>query len=258
MRINLGQLYTAGKDVKLTFQYEGQLATADGGVLQDKRLSYVGPEGSYLLYAGRWFPFHDYFADRATAEIRLTVPKGISVTGYSEEIAPPKDNGKGKVTYTFINHTPQLIGTIAAGQYITKNVKAADITIDFFVKPGSEGLINNYTEELVHIFDLYNSKFGHYAFGTHFQIAEIDDQSLPSYTMAGITLLAQKYFEPNKDVPTEILAREVAFQWWGQAVGLKSFDDAWMSQGLAEFRLGLLPTNNGKPGRKCLGWSRDA
>jgi aminopeptidase N len=31
------------------------------------------------------------------------------------------------------------------------------------------------------------------------------------------------------------LQREVAYQWWGQTVGLKSFDDAWISQGLAEW-----------------------
>src|SRR5439155_1866579 len=31
------------------------------------------------------------------------------------------------------------------------------------------------------------------------------------------------------------MQREVAYQWWGQTVGLKSFDDAWVSQGLAEW-----------------------
>ena len=31
------------------------------------------------------------------------------------------------------------------------------------------------------------------------------------------------------------MQREVAYQWWGQTVGLKSFDDAWISQGLAEW-----------------------
>ncbi len=33
----------------------------------------------------------------------------------------------------------------------------------------------------------------------------------------------------------ERLQREAALQWWGLTVGLKSFDDAWISQGLAEF-----------------------
>src|SRR5205823_14024338 len=36
-------------------------------------------------------------------------------------------------------------------------------------------------------------------------------------------------------IPEERLQREVAYQWWGQTVGLKSFDDAWVSQGLAEW-----------------------
>jgi len=33
----------------------------------------------------------------------------------------------------------------------------------------------------------------------------------------------------------ERMQREAAFQWWGLTVGLKSFDDAWLSQGLAEY-----------------------
>ncbi|MCV5277539.1 hypothetical protein OFC49_43075, partial [Escherichia coli] len=33
----------------------------------------------------------------------------------------------------------------------------------------------------------------------------------------------------------ERLQREAAYQWWGLTVGLKSFDDAWLSQGLAEY-----------------------
>jgi aminopeptidase N len=42
-------------------------------------------------------------------------------------------------------------------------------------------------------------------------------------------------FDAARPVPEEKLHREVAYQWWGQTVGLKSFDDAWLSQGLAEW-----------------------
>jgi aminopeptidase N len=42
----------------------------------------------------------------------------------------------------------------------------------------------------------------------------------------------------------EKLAREVAYQWWGQAVGMKSFDDTWLSQGLAEFSTLLYVKDN--------------
>jgi aminopeptidase N len=47
--------------------------------------------------------------------------------------------------------------------------------------------------------------------------------------------LAAKFFDAARPSSEERLQREVAYQWWGQTVGLKSFDDAWISQGLAEW-----------------------
>jgi tetratricopeptide (TPR) repeat protein len=58
---------------------------------------------------------------------------------------------------------------------------------------------------------------------------------LDTYSGPGIIFLAAKLFDSSRPVPDERLAREVAYQWWGQTVGLKSFDDAWISQGLAEW-----------------------
>jgi len=66
-------------------------------------------------------------------------------------------------------------------------------------------------------------------------VAQIDDDSLDTYSGPGIIFLAAKLFDSSRPVPDERLAREVAYQWWGQTVGLKSFDDAWISQGLAEW-----------------------
>jgi len=66
-------------------------------------------------------------------------------------------------------------------------------------------------------------------------IVQIDDESLDSYSGPGIIYLSAKMFDPSRPMPEEKLEREIAYQWWGQTVGLKSFDDAWLSQGLAEW-----------------------
>ncbi|MCO6509155.1 MAG: tetratricopeptide repeat protein [Aridibacter famidurans] len=47
--------------------------------------------------------------------------------------------------------------------------------------------------------------------------------------------LANRLFNESRDLTLERLQREAAYQWWGHTVGLKSFDDAWLSQGLAEY-----------------------
>ena len=78
VRIDLGQVVPAAQPVTLRIRWSGALTSPEGGPLANKRLAYVGPEGSYLMYASRWFPFHDYAADRATAILNKWVETEIT------------------------------------------------------------------------------------------------------------------------------------------------------------------------------------
>src|SRR5215475_1116544 len=66
VRIDLGNVVPAKQPITLAFEYEGALESPQGGPISNARLAYVGDQGSYLFYAARWFPFHEYVADRAT------------------------------------------------------------------------------------------------------------------------------------------------------------------------------------------------
>jgi tetratricopeptide (TPR) repeat protein len=85
------------------------------------------------------------------------------------------------------------------------------------------------------VLEFYSKQYGAPIFGTRLVVAQVDDDSLDTYSGAGIIFLASRLFDSSRPMPDEKLAREVAYQWWGQTVGLKSFDDAWISQGLAEW-----------------------
>ena len=298
VKINLGQLYPAGSELTLTFDYAGQLATPEGGPIPDIRLAYVGPERAYLFYAARWFPFHGYAADRATSEISITVPENWVVAGHSANavapvsgyqamlelsqppvpsanlrpeaaagqpsrtqpapqrkgttpatvapgptnaatppaapVARPNPNDKRR-TFTFVETRPALIGSFAAGQFITRSVNSGGMQVDLFALPGSEGRLEEYGKETAQILQTYNSKFGQYAFGNRYIIAEVDDETLETYSTAGVLFLSSKILANDRELPVDRLAREIASQWWGQGVGLKSFDDAWVSQGLSQY-----------------------
>jgi aminopeptidase N len=315
VKINLGQLYQAGSQLTLTFDYEGPLATPEGGPIPDTRLAYVGNEGSYLFYAARWFPFHGYAADRATSEISITVPENWVVAGHSAlpvtavpvsqaltqfnqavsktqvsgtVSSPSAENDGGtnaapklahkpatpssgatkkadpsnasatknppagnpakspapanvlnpndkRKTYTFVETQPALIGSFAAGQFITRTINSGGMQVDLFALPGSEGRLEEFGKEVAQILQVYNTKFGPYAFGNRYVVAEVDDETLSTYSGPGITFLSHKMIATDRELPVDALAREVAYQWWGQAVGLKSFDDAWLSQGLGQY-----------------------
>jgi aminopeptidase N len=236
VRVDLGQVVPANQPVTLRFRWSGALLTPEGGPLATKRLAYVGPEGSYLMYASRWFPFHDYAADRATSDITLIVPAGLQVAGTSDDPVTPQASPKdGATRFHFVHRQPILIGDFAAGQYINRNLHFGNYEIQFYAKPGSEGRINGYAEMMGQVLEFYSKQYGAPIFGTRLVVAQVDDESLDSYSGPGIIFLASKLFDSSRSLPEEKLQREVAYQWWGQTVGLKSFDDAWISQGLAEW-----------------------
>jgi aminopeptidase N len=258
VRVDLGEVVPAGQQQTLRFRWSGALVTPEGGPLASKRLAYVGPELSYLMYAARWFPFHEYAADRATSDITITVPAAYTVAGASDEpvaettaaqflppagatnsrTAPARSTAQaaGLHSYHFVTRQPSLVGNFAVGQFITRTLKMNGYELAFYVQSGSEGFIEPYAQLIGEALQFYTQKYGQPAFGTRLVIAQIDDASLDAYAAPGIEFLSPRFFTPGRQASLdERVLREVAYQWWGLSVGLKSFDDAWLSQGLSEW-----------------------
>lgn len=235
VRVDLGEVVPANQPTTLRFRWSGALVSPEGGPLATRRLAYIGTEGSYLMYASRWFPFHDYAADRATSDITLIVPAGLQVAGTSDEPVSAQSPKDGTVRYRFVHRQPVLVGNFAAGQYINRDLRFGNYNIQFYAKPGSEGRINSYAELMGQVLEFYSKQYGAPLFGNRLVVVQVDDDSLETYSGSGIIFLASRLFDSSRPMPEERLAREVAYQWWGQTVGLKSFDDAWLSQGLAEW-----------------------
>lgn len=230
VRIDLGDTVTKGTPIKLRFKYSGILNTPSGGPLLTKRLAYVGDDQGYLMYAARWFPFHDYAADPATSDITITAPAGLQIVGFSDT---PVTNTGGK--FRFTQSKPGLVGNFAYGKFVTKPLKMGDYDLQFYTRPGGETLIASYGETLGKALEFYTKKYGAPEMGKRLIVAQIDDESLEFYSSLGMLFISSRHFEQARQITEERLQREAAFQWWGLTVGLKSFDDAWLSQGLAEY-----------------------
>ncbi|HEV2859425.1 MAG TPA: M1 family aminopeptidase [Pyrinomonadaceae bacterium] len=235
VRVDLGEVVPAGQPQTLRFRWSGALVTPEGGPLATKRLAYVGPELSYLMYAGRWFPFHEYAADRATSDITLTLPSGYEVAGASDEPVAPQAKG-GKVSFRFVTRQPALVGNFAAGRFISRVLRMNGFELAFYVQPGNERFIEPYAQLVGEALQFNTQKYGQPAFGTRYTVVQIDDASLDAYAAPGVQFLSPRFFSGTRQMAAdERLLREIAYQWWGLTVGLKSFDDAWLSQGLAEW-----------------------
>ena len=108
-----------------------------------KRLAYVGSGDGYLMYAARWFPFHDYAADRATSDITVSIPNGFQVVGYSDA---PVTNAGGK--YRFVRTTPGLVGNFAYAKYVNKTLRFGEFELQFYTKTPEDQLVAAYGETI--------------------------------------------------------------------------------------------------------------
>lgn len=246
VRIDLGDNVVKGTPVTLRFKYSGVMNTAAGGPLLNKRLAFIGDDQGYLMYAARWFPFHDYAADVATSDITISLPAGLGlqIAGFSDQ---PVTNAGGK--YRFVQSRPGLIGNFAYGKYVPKQLRFGEFTLNFNTQPGYDQQVQSFGETIGRALEFYQRSFGSPEMGKTYTVVQIDDESLDFYSAPGMLFVANRQFEQPRALTEERLQREAAYQWWGQTVGLKAFDDVWLSQGLAEYSAFMLRESTLKDAR---------
>lgn len=230
VRIDIGETAVKGTPVTLRFKYSGVLDTPAGGPLLSKRLAFIGTDLGYLMYAARWFPFNDYAADMATSDITISLPGGYQVAGFSDTQMPA---AAGK--YRFVQASPSLPGNIAYTRFSPRSLRFADQEIVFYARPGTDEQIARYGETLGKAMSEYTRRFGPASTGNKLIVVQIDDESLDFYSGPAMLFIGGRQFDEARESTLHRLQREAAYQWWGMTVGLRSFDDAWLSQGLAEY-----------------------
>src|SRR2546422_1909004 len=219
-----------GKPSSITVDYGGSLASADGSPAEGLKLAYVGPEGSYLLPPGRWFPVNAYGVKRFAAAVRVTVPSDEIVIASGKASAPERE--AGTVTYTFKYDQRSFPGTVLAGKYAVEPAAAAGADITLYLKEGRQSLAQKYGETAGKILAFFSDKFGPLP-ASHLAIVEIDDQTVGGYSAPGLVALASRGF--SNPVNYRLLAHEISHQWWRCLVSPATPDDAFFDEGLATY-----------------------
>ncbi len=223
-----------GKTASLNMDYAGTLSTAEGSPVEDLKLAYVSPEGSYLLYPAHWFPVNENPLNRFSASMSITVPADEVVIA-SGRASSPVRNGNS-VTYTFDYDKASFPGTVIAGKYSVEPATAVGADVTLYFKAGHEKLAQSYGAAAGSIFTFFSDKFGPLQ-NHHLSLVEIDDDTVGGYSAPGLVALASRTL--TDPVNAEILAHEISHQWWRCLVSPATGDDAFLDEGLATYSSAL-------------------
>jgi tetratricopeptide (TPR) repeat protein len=156
VRVALPSGMSKGQEATLTFDYEGNVNSADDSPVPGLKLAYVGDPITYLLYSGRWFPVTNYGIDRFTARVKINVPVGYTVVSSgnvgTDEAAPAQSaaDATAKANTDSGEPTPKLQRRDKSGQKAkaagpdksskaqSKNQSAAQSTTQAVGKPDSQ------------------------------------------------------------------------------------------------------------------------
>ena len=223
----------------LTFEYEGELETADNSPVPGLKLAYIGDDTSYLLYAGRWFPVSGYGLNRFTSTISVTVPAHMVAIGSGKTTVTdnppskkPNSNGLPTKTFTFVSTKPSFPATIVAGIFQEYKSDEAGMDLHVFFKPTHEKLAPEYTTTAVQEFTYFITLYG-LPPSQKLNVVELPGDTVPYAWAPEIAGLAGPSITEKTNY--RLLANAIAHQWWGVSVSPASKDDWWLSDGFSRY-----------------------
>ena len=234
------------------FDYEGTLESPDDSPVQGLKLAYVGPDTSYLLYSGLWFPVAGYGTNRFTSTISVTVPAHMLVIGSGKEsfgtpspaagiaavskrpptappAAPVLANAK---TFTFTSDKPSFPATIIAGTFQEIKTDEAGIDLRVYFKPNHQSVAAEYAATAVKAFTFFVTQYGN-APSTRLKIVELPDDTVPTAYAPEIAALSSRAI--TEKVNYRLLSNTIAHQWWGVSVSPAAKEDWWISDGFSRY-----------------------
>ncbi|MFF5260728.1 M1 family metallopeptidase [Actinomadura viridis] len=210
----------------------GWIRTPDGAVTLSQ------PVGS-----ATWFPLNDHPSDKAAHTYTITVPDGLSVVANGEPAGTFRQAGGRTRTFRWQSRHPMAgyLAMVAIGRFRTVDGRTPGgirsiSAVDSSLKGDDLARLHRTTGQVT---DWGVRMFGAFPFDSTGGV--IDDVKV------GYALETQNRPVYPGSAGTSLIVHELAHQWFGDSVSLRSWQDIWLNEGFASYAEWLWSEQHGGP-----------
>ena len=193
-----------------------------------------------------WFPCHDSPDIKMTSELRVSVPEGwVALSNGDLQEEPASTQGERIFHFAFNAPHPSYLLTLVAGEFSILEDRPANlpdgrkVPVTYFVPKGREEDAWRSFSETPALIELFSRVTGvPFPWSRYSQIVVSDFtfggmENTTATTLYEYSLLSER---AAIDVSsTDLVAHELAHQWFGDFVTCRDWSEAWLNEGFATF-----------------------
>jgi hypothetical protein len=212
VRVTFANRLPKGQPVVITFNYDGRLTGSEDSPIYGIKFAAIQNDYAFLLYPSRWFPVSGYTSDRYTAKINVKAPPDFTVVGGGD--------------FT----KPAFPGDIAIfkGQPVKNSTEGLNTTLWF--RGAEASMASPYGTATAQMVGYFTGIYG-LAPSANLTVMETADGFPNGYAGTGMIFISPAAI--GKEVNANVLANQVARQWWEVEVSPVNRNHMWIENGMA-------------------------
>jgi aminopeptidase N len=184
-----------------------------------------------------WIPLNDHPSDKATWTFRVTVPADLEVIANGRLVNHSKSGGKSTWVWDERDPMSNYLATAGIGQWEFKTGTTPGgipetVGLDPTLLQTNPAAMDFFYDTTAEATDLWNDTFGPYPFDSTGAIA--DNATYNGQTI-GFSLETQTRPLYSAVRSTSTIAHELAHQWFGDSVSVRTWKHIWLNEGFASF-----------------------
>lgn len=188
-----------------------------------------------------WFLCNDFPSSRQTSELIVTVPRGYRAisNGVPAPMTPAAASETETYHWRLDRPHPAYLISLIVGRFDTADVGTASLPMPVFVPPGQRDRVQptfGRTPRMIELFSRIADE--PYPWPMYAQTAVLNfawsgmENTSATTLMGTVALDSTALKEEDQD---ELIAHELAHQWFGDLITCRSWEHVWLNEGFATF-----------------------